>query len=246
MKHFLIALQFLTVLPVRIKTKIKEEDYGKSLLYFPIVGGIIGLALAGGVSLLGGLPPMVRAISILGILVFATGAIHLDGLADTCDGFYGNRPKEEILAIMRDSRIGVMGIIGITLLLLLKLALFYSLPFDFLWKVFIIMPVWGRFAQVLACTLSNYAREEGKAKLFIKYASKKELFIGALFTLLLSGLLMRLTGIILFILLALVTFILIKYIKHRINGMTGDTIGAVSEIIELSTLFFALILLKIP
>ena len=246
MKLFLIALQFLTILPIKIpagggsapggKSEINEKDFGRSLLYFPLVGLLIGLLLVGSVFLFSFLPLLLKSALILIFSIIITGGIHLDGFADTCDAFYGNRPKEKILEIMRDSRIGVMGAIGIFSLLLLKFGIIASLSDALLWKALILMAVFSRWAQVLACFDSSYARQEGKAKYFIEYATKKELFIGFFFTLALFCLLSKLKGLILFFTSLLPTFLFLQYIKKRIGGMTGDTIGALSEFAEVSVL----------
>ncbi len=240
MKRFLIALQFLTILPIRIRREIKQEDFGKSLLYFPLIGMLLGLLLAATASLFSFLPNLVRGAVILIASIIITGGIHLDGFADTCDGFYGRNPKEKILNIMRDSRIGVMGVIGIVCLLLFKFTLIVNIPQNILWKSLIMMTVFARWSLVLACYVSNYARKEGKAKYFIKYVGKKEVLIGGLFTLVISLLLMKITGFILFILSIIPVFLFISYAKKKIDGMTGDTIGATSEIAEAGMLFFAL------
>ncbi|MCK4463614.1 MAG: adenosylcobinamide-GDP ribazoletransferase [Candidatus Omnitrophica bacterium] len=241
MKKFLIALQFLTILPVKIRQNIKKEDYGKSLLYFPIIGLLIGLVLSLTLFLFDFLPDLVMGTVILIISIIITGGIHLDGFADTCDAFYGSKPKEEMLRIMRDSRIGVMGVLGLASLLLLKFSLIVSTPRDILWKSLIMMVVFARWSQVLACFTSDYARKEGKAKYFIAYNSKKEFFIGGFFTIALFLLLMKLNGFILFVLSLLPIFVFINYIKKKIGGMTGDTIGATSEIAEVVVLFLLLI-----
>ncbi|MBW7992820.1 MAG: adenosylcobinamide-GDP ribazoletransferase [Planctomycetes bacterium] len=241
MKRFLIALQFLTVLPVKIKSEIAEEDFGKSLLYFPVVGMLIGFVPAGMVLLLGFLPIAVVGVLILIISIVMTGGIHLDGFADTCDGFYGQCPKEKILEIMRDSRVGVMGAVGMFCLLALKLTLIISLPPDVLWKLLIMMTVFARWSQVFACCTSGYAREEGKAGYFVKYADKTELLVGSVFTVISFLLLMRFKGIVLLVLSFAVVLLFISYAKKKIGGMTGDTIGATSEIAEIAVLLFGLI-----
>lgn len=237
MKRFLIALQFLTILPVRIKSEIRETDYGRSLLYFPVAGILIGLALAGVSIFLGFLPDLVMAVCVLIFSIIITGGIHLDGFADTCDGFYGSKPKEEILKIMRDSRIGVMGVVGIMCLLLLKFALIVSIPQDYLWKSLIIMAAFSRWAQALACLVSKYARSEGKAKFFIEYARKRDIVIGGIFTFALFLLVAKVKGVLIFALILLCVLLCIEFVKKKIGGMTGDTIGTTSEIAEVATLF---------
>ncbi|MBU2541166.1 MAG: adenosylcobinamide-GDP ribazoletransferase [Candidatus Omnitrophica bacterium] len=242
MKRFLIALQFLTTLPIKIKSEIKNEDFGKSLLYFPIVGMLIGLLLSLILSLFNFLPHLVLGVFILLASFIITGGIHLDGFADTCDGFYGSKPKKKILEIMRDSRVGTMGVTGLVCLLLLKFALIVNTPKDMLWKLLIMMTAFARLSQVLACYTSGYARQEGKAKYFIEYALKKDAVIGALFTLSLFLWLMQIKGVALFLIPIPLIFLFINYIKKRINGMTGDTIGAVSELAEVSILLSFLVI----
>lgn len=249
MKGILTALQFLTIIPVggfsrgRMasieKPETEGEDFGRSLLYFPVIGLLIGLIVSLTAFLLGFLPSMVKAAFILIVLLIITGGIHLDGFADTCDGFYVSiYDKERILEIMRDSRIGVMGVAGVATLLLLKFSLIANIPQEALWKSLIMMTTFARWSQVLACHTSEYARTEGKAKYFIEYRSKKGLLGGGIFTITLFLLLARLNGLLLFTLSLLPVFLFIHYIKGRIGGMTGDTIGAVSEIAEVTVLFF--------
>jgi len=244
MKRFLIALQFLTILPFNNKVRIGGEDFGRSLVYFPIVGLLLGLFLAGVAYISASLPPIVISVLILVAWTVITGGIHLDGFADTCDGFYGNRRKEDILKIMRDSRIGTMGAAGVALLLLFKFATLSSIRSEDLWKVLIMTAAFARWSQVFACFTSGYARDEGKAKYFIAYAKKTDMFIGALFMLALNWFLMGIKGIILFALLVATVFLFIQYAKKKIGGMTGDTIGATNEIAEAATILFSIMLLN--
>jgi len=240
MRRFLIALQFLTILPIRIKSKILAEDFGKSLLFFPAVGVLIGVMLTLALFLLKFLPTLVIGAFILVLSIIITGGIHLDGFADTCDGFYGNRPKERTLEIMRDSKVGVMGVIGIVSLLLLKFSLIVNISQGVLWKILIVMVVFGRWSQVLACYISEYARKEGKAKYFVEYASGDEFRIGTFFTLVLFFVLLGLKGVVLFAFSLVPVILFINYAKKKIGGMTGDTIGAASEVSEIIILFFGL------
>lgn len=245
MKSFLIALQFLTILPIKIKSHIKQRDFGTSLIYFPLVGVLIGLLLFLTLHTFSFLPYLVKVVLVLIASIIITGAIHLDGFADTCDGFFSCSTKEKIFEIMRDSRIGTMGVIGIVCLLLFKLTIIFSIPKEVLWKALIMIPAFARWAQVLACYTSKYARKEGTARCFVEYAGGKEVFIGALFTLGLFFLLMGIKGFILFVISMLPICLSITFIKHKINGMTGDTIGAISEATEVFTFFFILILSRI-
>lgn len=241
MKGFLIALQFLTILPVKIKSEITPGDSGRSLVFFPIVGMLIGALLILILYLFGFLPYPVVIVLILAASIFLTGGIHLDGFADTCDGLFGIKTKERALEIMRDSHVGTMAVVWLVILLLLKFTLLISVPKENLWRFLLLMPMFGRWTQVLACSLSIYAREQGKAKYFIESAGKKEIFIATLYILAVFLFLMRLKGLIILLFSLLPVFLCINYIKNKIGGMTGDTIGAVNEISEVALLFFGLI-----
>lgn len=246
MKRFLVALQFLTIFPVKIKSEINGKDFGASLLYFPAVGLLIGLLLALAASSFHFLPALVKSAIILMISVFVTGGIHLDGFADTCDGFYGNKSVEKMLEIMRDSRTGAMGVIGIACLIILKFSVIASLRPELLWKILIAMSVFSRWAQSLACYAASYVRAEGKAKYFMEYSRRRDIIAGGIFILAVFVLLMPSKGIILFLLSLLPVSLFFYYIKRRIGGMTGDTIGAVNEIAEACVLLLGLILTGIP
>ncbi|UCD15202.1 MAG: adenosylcobinamide-GDP ribazoletransferase [Candidatus Omnitrophota bacterium] len=242
MKYFLIALQFLTILPVKIKAKIEDKDFGKSLLYFPAVGLIIGVILSITAFFFSRFAPFLSVAVILVVSVVLTGGIHLDGFADTCDGFYASHSKEQTLKIMRDSRIGVMGVIGIVCVFLLKFALLSSFSPALLWRAVIIMAVFSRWALSFACSLSKYARQKGKAEFFIKYADKRAVLAGGIFTLATFLIFIGTKGVTVFILSWIFVFLFVKYSEKKIGGITGDILGAVNEIGEVSTLLFTAIL----
>jgi adenosylcobinamide-GDP ribazoletransferase len=244
MRKFLIALQFLTILPIKIRD-IKERELAQSLAYFPLAGAVIGLISVLSLFIFSSVfPRQTTDVLILIVLMFITGGIHLDGFADTCDGFYAGKDKKRILAIMHDSHLGAMGAMGLIGLLLLKFALLGNIPFPILWKALIVMCVLGRWAQVLACYVSNYAREAGKGKSFIEYIGRRELFISSLFSLALSIFLLGFRTVILLGILTPTLLYFIKYLKKRIGGMTGDTIGAVNEVTEIAVLLSMAILVR--
>ncbi len=242
MKYFLLALQFLTILPIKIKSKVREKDFGRSLAYFPAVGALMGLTLAVLAGFFSFLPNMVLAALILIASIVISGGLHLDGFADTLDAFYGNRSKDEMLEIMRDSRVGVMGVLGIVSLLILKFSVLSALPMYILWRALIIAFAFARCCQVYACYTSKYARSEGKAEHFIKHAGKRQFLISSLFTLALTFLLTGFRGVVLLAIASVPVLLFVSYAKRKIGGMTGDTIGAVSEIAEASALLFTLLL----
>ncbi len=246
MKDLFVALQFLTILPISITSKVEKESFGRALVWFPFVGALIGLALSLSTFLFAILPQPVVAALIVGGSVIITGGIHLDGFADTCDGLYGFTTKERALEIMRDSRIGTMAAVGIVILLILKFSLFLSILQEIIWKYLVLMTVFSRYAQVLACFFSEYARDgDGKGRYFIEYAGLGGLIAGGIFIVALFILLLGVKGLALFIVSLLPVFALIHYIKVKIRGMTGDTIGAINEVAEACVLLFGLVLLRI-
>ena len=242
MRGFLIALQFLTILPVKVQNP-EEKDFGRSLLYFPLTGCLIGALLGGLAIVMRSLPPMVAAAILTAASVWLTGGIHLDGFADTCDGLYGGKNKNRALEIMRDSRIGVMGAAGVFLLLLLKFSVFACFPSRELWKILIVSAAFSRWAQSFACAFFKYAREEGKALHFIHHARKADIVLGLIFVSAVSFFFWRIRGVWLILLSFLPVFFFMKWVQRRIGGMTGDTIGAVNEVAENVALVLGLSLL---
>lgn len=244
MKKFLIALQFLTIFPVRIPGRIKEEEAAASLAYFPLIGLIIGLILAAISQASGFLPPAVIISIIIASLIMLTGGLHLDGFADTCDGLYAGRTKESSLEIMRDPHIGTMGAAAIAVLFLFKFTVLLNIPEENLWKALIIAPVFAKNWLVLACYKSKYAREEGKAKLFIEKAKLKNVITASLISLAVILALGQIKGVTACLISSFFLFLFVSYIKKRIGGMTGDMIGAVHEAAEVLFLFLFLILCR--
>lgn len=236
MKYFLLALQFLTVIPVRIKNQTGGNDYQRSLNYYALAGGIIG-AILGGIGYgLYFLSNSLAAAIVVTTEIFITGGLHIDGFADSCDGLYGDKPKDERLRIMRDSRIGAIGVMGITCLLLLKYVLIMNIPHNLIIPSLLCMGVFSRFCLIFTGSISSYARENGKAEFVFLGAGKKEMLSNLLLTLCVFLLFYQGNGIILFLSSIAVIYIAVQWIKNKLNGMTGDTLGMVNEIAELCVL----------
>ena len=245
MRSLLIALRFLTRFPVGKYPKDKKR-LGKSMTYFPIVGLILGgiLVLVNwGFSIL--LAPLVADALTIIVLIILTGALHIDGLVDTIDGLAGGKSKEEILKIMRDSRVGAFGIVGVVSLIMLKLVLLHEIPLQIKKEAILLFPVIGRWAMVIASSLSVYARKEGTGKAFVDYCGRKELVMGSLFTLIIVGGLLKILGLELFFFILALTLLLTRFISKRIGGLTGDTLGAVNEIMEVGSLFILFLLFNL-
>lgn len=242
MKTFLLAIQFLTILPVRLHSELKEEDFKSIFIFFPIVGGCIGALLAGLSLLLGAIPHLAAAAVILSAYTILTGALHLDGLADSCDGIFGGKTKERRLEIMQDSHLGAFAAVAVSTVLVLKFAFLASVDPSQLWKVLILTPVFSRWAQGVACCGIKYARGDGKANFFFKSVNPKDVLIGGILSLMIFVFLLGIKGLILYFSALIPICLLIKFIEKQIGGMTGDTIGAVNEIAEISLIFIYLII----
>ena len=231
------ALQFLTVIPVPISTT--QSDMAKSLAWFPAAGLVCGLAAALFFLLAHalGLPPMVAGL--IGILALSgfNGFFHLDGVADTADGFFSARPKEKILDIMHDSRIGTMGAAGLFFVLAIKWsALAAMTPADG-WRALIIAAILARGALVLAMGILPYARKEGGlVSVFLTERMPSQMVFVSVFGLLAAAALGGIAGIaaLLFAVAAVVVFNFFG--MQKIGGITGDTLGAQTEITEAAVL----------
>lgn len=237
-RNFLFALQFLTIIPVKI-SHIEKTKLSNSLIFFPLVGLLLGLILAGVNSILpilsfGQFP--INVILII-LLIVLTGGIHLDGLADTVDALLSRKDKEEMLRIMRDSHIGAMGVLSLVCIIILKIALLSSVSMPLKTITLLLMCTLSRWALVLPMFLFPYARNEGKAKVFIQGINLKILFSTTIITLSIVVLVWQLKGLLIFGLTAMSSYIIGRFINNKIGGITGDALGTMNELIELIVLF---------
>jgi adenosylcobinamide-GDP ribazoletransferase len=233
---FLAAFRFLTIIPVRWRAEKDGEYFPRSLPYFPLLGGLIGISV-GTLSLLlrSFLPGSVVTVVVLILLAVVSGCLHLDGLADTADGFLSSRPKERILEIMRDSRTGAMGVIIIVLVLLLKFAALSSLPEAVFFKTVCLMPIAGRCAIIFSMAILPYARQEGGlGNLFYSEGCRKSAIWSLVFLLALVPFIGIWTLFLVCLILCTVVLLFSAWCNRKIGGATGDTLGAVCEITEMA------------
>ena len=229
MSSFLAALQFLTILPIR--RGFSAEQIGRSTAFFPVVGLIIGLVLAGinyVLSLI--LPSIAVNILLIAALAAFSGALHLDGLADTFDGIAGHRSAEERLKIMRDSRIGGFGAIGIALFLLIEFALLNSIPANLRLYTLILAPTLSRWGMVTAIFIYPYARPSGLGSTFKEAVNWLQFIIATLVTLAVAVGLFRVAGLAVIAFAWVIIILVALYLKRQLGGLTGDTYGAINEI----------------
>ncbi|MCL5408702.1 MAG: adenosylcobinamide-GDP ribazoletransferase [Candidatus Omnitrophica bacterium] len=243
MRLFLIALQFITYIPVRIKPK--EEEIARSSLFFPFVGGCIGLFLFFIFFLASRFFP--HSVSILLVIIASiiiTGGFHIEGFIDVCDGFYAGKNRDDILRIMKDPHCGSMGIIGAVILLLSKFIILDNIPSLQIFPALVLMGILSRWAMVFIAFSSKYARESGTGKIFIDGIKKTDFLLATIFTIVFSILLLGISGIFLVIISTCFIYLIRIFFNKKISGVTGDTLGATNEIIEVFSLLILLLFFK--
>ncbi|MGM0471782.1 MAG: adenosylcobinamide-GDP ribazoletransferase [Bacillota bacterium] len=242
--RFILAIQFLTRIPIKIKLKVNPPDLGRSMIFYPAVGTLLGAILL----LLNhyfGLVLSNLAVKALLVVsyIILTGGLHLDGYMDMIDGIFSGRSKVRILEIMHDSRVGAHGVSSLVSLILLKFVFLVELSGQIELEALLLMPTLGRWAMVYAAAFYPYARPNGGlGQAFSEYVGQREVVIASLWTSILTGLLLEIYGLITFLLIWVITVLIIRVITKRIDGLTGDCYGAISEIIEVVTLIILALL----
>ncbi|MFH0702918.1 MAG: adenosylcobinamide-GDP ribazoletransferase [bacterium] len=244
---FFTALTYFTRIPCYKFGNYSAEYLSKSSGYFPLIGWIVGGF--GAVIYILSIKIFSHSIAILFSMIgtiIITGAFHEDGLADVCDAFGGGWTKEQILNIMKDSRVGTYGILGIVLLLALKYLCLLEINSKILPFTIIAGHSLSRFAAVISMRRLNYVRENdetSKSKLVSKKLNFHKLIIAVLFGLL-PIFLLGYQYCFVIIPVFLITEILNRYFRGKIGGYTGDCLGAVQQITEITFYIFVLVLWK--
>jgi len=245
LKSFLFALQHLTRLPSP-RVSFDEAVCGRATVYFPVAGALLGAVMAALVWAAGPyLPHQLQASLLIFVMVMLTGGIHLDGFMDSIDGLFSGRPSEKKLEIMRDSRVGAFGVIGVICLLLLKFNLLAGIPNLVLIKLLIVVPALSRWNMTFAVVVFPYARPEGLGTIYKEYSGTKELIWATVFAAAIAGLVLGVYGILIMVLGAAITYLLGIKITKELGGLTGDIYGFISELSEVMLLLAAYPLLKI-
>jgi adenosylcobinamide-GDP ribazoletransferase len=239
--YFFAALRFFTRLPVPAWVGHSSEQLNHAARYFPLVGLIVG-ALGGAVTVaaLYLWPPLVAVLLGMATTLLATGAFHEDGLADSIDGFGGGWAREDVLRIMKDSRIGSYGAIGIGMVLLMKAATLAELLAVLPALTFFVLLLAGhgvsRFASTTLIFALDYARDDDstKSKPLATRMGKGELAVAAVFGLAPCLWLPPLQVGIALLLVVLVTLLAARHFVRRIGGYTGDCLGATQQLTEIA------------
>lgn len=233
---FGLALQLLSRIPVRLWRAPTAQELGRSLLWYPAVGALLGVALLVLAALPVDLDAPLKAALILVFWVWFSGGLHLDGLADTADAWVGGMGSiERTLAIMKDPACGPVGVVSLVLVLLVKWAALVSLLQSGTWLALLLVP-WvarGALAGLLLCT--PYVRPQGMGAQLVEQMPRARL----LQVLVLHAVLLLLfgwNGVLALLVAALLTLLWRQRLRARIGGTTGDTAGALVEVLEAAVL----------
>ena len=242
-EQLIILTKFMTRIPIPIKVDYDPKKLGKSIKFFPFVGLIIGFILYYTSIILVKFSKnnLINALIVIVIELMVVGIIHIDGLCDTFDGLFSYREKEKILEIMKDSRIGTNGAIILVLYFIAKI-LFISEIFSINLKYLIIYPVLARLATPVNAAFSDYARKNGMSNFIISQNSAFEGIFSIILAAALSFLIFSFKGFELFLGAFLFIIFFMQFVKKKISGVTGDTMGAALELTAIFVLFLAIFL----
>ncbi|MCD6391176.1 MAG: adenosylcobinamide-GDP ribazoletransferase [Dehalococcoidia bacterium] len=245
--RFWIAWQFLTIIPSPPRYRLySAEDLGRSISLFPVVGLLLGLVLFGLNYLLGlFLPPIVVSILLVIALVILTGALHLDGFIDTCDGLVVRSSASNKLKIMSDTQVGAFGVVGGCCLILAKFAALFSLPEGLRAIALILMPILSRWGMVYALYAFHPAKKEGLGWAAKQKANWKGMAAATIFTLVMAFALLNWWGAALLAALSLILWAASKYLCSKFGGLTGDNYGAINEFAEVVVLILIFVIAEL-
>ena len=234
MSGFLLSLQFLTQLPVRV-TRSEPRHVADSYYFYPIIGLLIGMgAVALRRILVMVLPGSFSITLVLAYFIWISGGLHEDGLADVGDGMGAGWTRDQRLDIMKDSRIGAYGASMLILALLAKYAALTSMDAARLDVSLVTAQMLGRWAFLPLGYFNPNARE-GLASEFMKGLTAKAVLFGTVISAGLAILLCRIQGSIALALAVAVIILASIYFRHRIGGLTGDCLGATFQFVEIAT-----------
>ncbi len=230
----LLAFKFLTVLPVPVPEDVPPGAMGRAAAFYPLVGATLGLLLAAADLLLGlAFPPGLRAALVLALWVGLTGALHLDGFLDCCDGLLAPCSPERRLEILRDTHVGSFAVVGAVLLLLVKYAALAGLQGSWRPMALVGVPALGRWAMTYALARYPSARPGAGLGTLVKRAvGRRELAIASGLAAVAVVASWRWLGLAALPLTWALTALLARWIMTRIPGLTGDTYGAINELVE--------------
>ena len=239
MRSFFVALEFLTRISILRLEEWRAEDFGRSVRWFPLVGAVLGLCYGAAAAFLflflpaqGIVPPKhVSTAFLLLLTVLLTGGLFCDGFMDSMDGIFSGRPRDRMLEIMKDSRVGSFGVIALACLLLVNWTALRDVKLVLIMTALFVMPIIGRMAMVMAIAFFPYARKEGMGKIFADMADRETVVLAAAVTLVFVVPWGQAAIAALVIGLGF-AWLMATWLVHKLGGLTGDTYGAIETLTE--------------
>lgn len=229
------AIKFLTILPLQPDKEMDASGLGKAAGWFPLVGALIGGITAAayyGLNLI--FPSLLAAVLAAAVWILLTGGLHLDGLADSCDGLlYAGDPQRR-LEIMKDPHHGTFAGIGLTLVILLKMVGLFSLLADTFWLVLPFVSALARWLLLPAGRQAS-ARPGGLGDMFASGLRTRAFFFGA-FPVIILGYFIGWQAAPVAVVVTALAFLVFRFARARLGGMTGDVFGLVVELVEVMAL----------
>lgn len=243
--RFALAVTFLTRLPLPVRGEVTDDDLRASLAWYPLVGLALG-ALGWGIfaECRRIVPDLLSAVVTIVFLEMCNGGLHLDGLMDTCDGLGSGAPRERALEIMKDSRVGAMGVIGAIAQFLLKIAALAALSPAQARLPLLVGMMAARAIPPLDATFFRYARATGTAAVFTRVKAPLMLIL-ALSTVFIAGwCLGRLPALAMIAVVLGITLLAQLRIAKLLGGLTGDVYGLGIELTETLALLVGCVFAK--
>jgi adenosylcobinamide-GDP ribazoletransferase len=244
MRDLLVATAFLTRVPVRVDADAR--DVGRAARWFPVVGAALGGAgavVARGLTEIPNVPAPLAALAVVALGAWVTGAIHLDGLADTADGFGGGKTRDDVLRIMRDPRVGSFGALALILIVGIKVAAIAALlERRAAVSVLVVAPALSRWTVVMLAAWLPYARlDGGLGQAVTEHHDRHALLWATASAAVVAGIAAGWSAFVLGALAAAMTFVVGRAARRRIGGVTGDVFGASVELTETIVLIGAVL-----
>ena len=229
-KGLIVAIQFLTRLPLNISVDFDDKNIRKSTFFYPFVGLLLGFLSSIPYYFLSPYNKNIASFLTIIMMIILTGGLHLDGLSDTADGFFSNRDRDKILEIMKDSRIGAFGVLSLILMILFKYILISNIDVNL--PVFLILSMGNsRLVVLLQIAFKKIARPGGLGDMLHKSEPKKYIIIGNLIYIL-GIAYINIQYLIPLIVSILIGELISIYTYKKIDGFTGDVYGTTIEIVE--------------
>ncbi len=238
-----LSVQFMTRIPIRKQLKATEKDFGAMTMFFPASALLVGLITAAVYLVFAWLRlPWAGAVAAVLAATFATGGLHIDGLADTADAFGAGKPKEESLRILKDSRVGTYGVLAVVFDIIIKIVLIGSIQDFNILLILLALPAAGKIPLAVCAAAGRYPREEGTGKSMIENTGALESVVCGAICQAILFFCMGPSSFLLLPVLVAAGFVIKALSTRRIGGITGDILGSANEIGEILYLLFAAVL----